>query len=87
MISLIRHGEPMMPSPEKLADLQERLAIRLFIDAEGKDGLLEQTERKVSDWAELHPDDKAPYLAYAASALNWMRETVQLAMEGKELGN
>lgn len=75
MTGVIRHGEPLMPSPEKLADLQERLAKAIY---EGNRG---------GKWEDVEERTKHEFRGFSASALMWMRETVQLAMEGFPRGD
>jgi hypothetical protein len=68
MSEIIRHGDPLMPSPEKLEDLQERLAQKMHADA------------STASWGDLSEQERHKFRGYAASALMWMRETVQMAL-------
>lgn len=69
-----RGVDTLMPSGAALADLLERLAFRLFYDESGGGNTK-------ADWQDLHADDAEPYRVHAASALNFMRETIQLALD------
>lgn len=70
-----RGVDTVMPSGEALKELQERLAKEIY-DCQFAD-------RSVSDWDTVPTSIRERYRGYAATALTWVRETIQMALTQK----